>query len=103
MQKHASGIDLEKATANDITEYIETKMYLYELGGFTDSELWLLFKEDFEEFTDDNFRTARADIRTKLRSYLLRGGVWVATHSNKKGHHISDVLFDVVNREDDHE
>jgi hypothetical protein len=66
VQKHVSGIDLEKVTANDITEYIKTKMYLYKLRGFTDSELWLLFKEDFEEFTDDNFRNARADIRTKL-------------------------------------
>ena len=40
----------------NITGYIETKLYLYELWGNTDSALRLLYERDLEEFAADNLK-----------------------------------------------
>ena len=67
------------------------------LEGFSDFTLWSLFKEEFEEWTKDDFKLLRRDTRIKLRLYLVRRGVYVAPYSTK--YSISDTLFDTLNEE----
>ena len=54
--KYGYGIDLETATDDDLTVYIETKMHLYTRHNLTDYLLWTVFQEDFEDFTPELFK-----------------------------------------------
>ena len=48
--KYSYGIDLETTTDNDLTVYVETKMYLYVRYNLIDYLLWIVFQEDFKDF-----------------------------------------------------
>jgi len=41
IKKHGYGIDLAKATNEELNEYVDTKLYVYELGDFMEDNLWL--------------------------------------------------------------
>src|SRR6266568_1701707 len=84
-------VNTKNATQNDLKEYIATKIYLYNYKNFTDFSLWTIFKEEFENFTMTNFKRLYVSTRSKLRTHLLRRGVYVK--KNNKKHHISDILF----------
>jgi len=99
-QKHGYGINTENATKEELGEYIETKMYVYGYRNFTDYTLWALFQEDFEDFTADTFRKVQTDTRARLRTHLLRRGVYVAAYNKRNS--ISKVLADTIAEEEFH-
>jgi len=76
-------INVATALEEDLEEYIETKIYKYTYKNFIDYILQLLFQEEFEGFTIEDFRKIRSVTRAKLRTYLLQREVYVATHSNR--------------------
>jgi hypothetical protein len=59
---------------------------------FIDYILWTIFQEEFYRFTADNFKRIYIDTKTKLRTYLLKRGVYIAIHNNRRI--LSEVLFD---------
>jgi len=80
---------------------METKIYEYTYKNFTDYTLRLLFQEEFEGFTIEDFRKIRFVTRVKLRTHLLQRGVYVATHSNR--YPLYKVLHNVLTEEEPHE
>ena len=99
--KYGYGIDLETATDDDLTVYVETKMHLYARHNLTDYSLWTVFQEDFEDFTPKLFKRVQSSTRMGIRSYLVKWVVYVATHSRRVT--ISERLFEVIQREEQHQ
>ena len=93
--RHGYGINIATALKEDLEEYVETKIYKYTYKNFTDYILQLLFQEDFEGFTADNFKKIYTDIRSKLQRHLLKRGVYVGNSRVT----ISDQLFEVIQQE----
>jgi hypothetical protein len=93
-------IDTENATQDNLEEYVATKIYLHNYENVTDYELWIVFKEEFENFTTNTFKQLRVITRTRLRAHLLRRGVYVEKPSTKR--HVSDVLFSLLQEEEQH-
>ena len=54
--KYSYGINLKTAIDNNLTEYIETKIYLYTRFNFIDYLLWIVFQEDFKDFILEIFK-----------------------------------------------
>jgi hypothetical protein len=72
---------IPKATQDNLEEYVATKIYLHNYENVTDYNLWTVFKEEFKNFTTNNFKQLRVVTRTRLRAHLLRGGVYVKRHN----------------------
>ena len=92
--KYGYGIDLETATNNDLTVYIETKMHLYARHNLTDYLLWIVFQEDFKDFTPKLFKRVQSSTKIGIRSYLVKRGVYITTYSRRVT--ISERLFEVI-------
>jgi len=99
--RHGYRIDIATALEKDLEEYIEIKIYKYIYKNFMDYILRLLFQEEFEGFTIEDFRKICSVTKAKLRTYLLQRGVYVATHSNR--YPLYKVLYDVLTEEEPHE
>ena len=99
--KYGYGIDADKATKEELAEFVQTVIYLHETEDLTDNDLWLVFQEQFEGFTVESFRKIRTETRSKLRRHLLRRGVYVGKHNNRVT--ISELLFEVIQREELHQ
>lgn len=100
IDKWEEGIDLENATKEELGEYANTKLYNYEREGFTDYDLWFMFREEFEGWSKDNFKLLPKNTRVKLRLHLLKAGVYVAPYDTR--YPISDVLFNTLNEKERH-
>jgi hypothetical protein len=101
INKLGDGIDTATATKEDFGEYVETKVYVHKLEGFSDFTLWSLYKEEFEGWTRDNFKVLRRDTRAMLRLHLIERGVYVAPYSTR--YPMSDALFNTLGEEEQHE
>ena len=99
--KYGYGINLETATDDDLTEYVETKMHLYTRSNLTDFALWTVFQEDFENFTPETFKRVQSNTRMGIRQYLVKRGVYVVKQD--KRYSLGKVLTDVANEEEFHE
>jgi hypothetical protein len=78
-RKWGEWIDLraEKTTIPEITEFVRFKDLEYESIGLKDLDPWETYKEDFQDFSTQNFRNCKpGDIR-RLRTTLRANGVWV--------------------------
>ncbi len=100
IKKWGRGIKLEDATGDDIQDYLDTKIYQYEVDKTGDSNLWDLFQDDFKNFSPATF--SRVDRRKlqRLRHYLRCGGVYVAP--NHKNLTIAQTLIDVIEEDIQH-
>ena len=96
--KYGYGIDADKATKDELVEFVETTIYLTQ--DLTDNDLWYIFWEQFEGFTVESFKKIRTDLRSKLRRHLLKRGVYVGKRSNRVT--ISEQLFEVIQQEELH-
>lgn len=101
IRKWEEGINLNNATKEELGEYANTKLYNYEHEGFTDYNLWFMFREEFEGWGKDTFKLLSMNTRTKLRLQLIKQGVYIAPFS--KRYPLSDVLFNVLTEEEQHE
>ena len=79
---------------DELAEFIEIKIYMHEKEDFLDNTLWTVFREEFEEFTLEDFRNMRSDTRAKLRKHLLKRGVCVAKYNTRIT--LSNILFDII-------
>src|SRR5450432_2959538 len=93
------GIDMEKATKEDVREYIQAKMYFYVEDQVGDGDLWDLFQEDFKDFNAEIFRQHQRD-NQRIRQVLRCGGVFVASHT--KNITIAKRIVEVLLEEDQH-
>jgi hypothetical protein len=94
VRKYGGGIDLGKTTKDELAEFVETKIYMHEKEDFSDNTLWTVFREEFKEFTLEDFRKMRSDTRAKLRKHLLKRGVCIAKHNARIT--LSNILFDII-------
>jgi hypothetical protein len=101
ISKHGDGITAATASKDELGDYVATKVYVHTQENFTDYTLWTVFKEEFEGFTTEDFRRMRIDTRAKLRTHLLKRGVYVGKHNSR--YSISEALFDLLQEEEPHE
>jgi len=85
---------LGETIKDKLAEFIETKIYIYKKEDFLDNTLWTIFREEFKEFTLEDFRKIRSDTRAKLRKHLLKKEVCVAKHNTRIT--LSNVLFNII-------
>ena len=50
-------IDTTKSDIDDIDAFVKFKLWEYKEHNFQDNELWELFKEDFNSFTEQIFKS----------------------------------------------
>ena len=98
--KYGYGIDLDEATKDKLVEFIQTMIYIYKTQDLTDTDLWLIFQEQFKGFTVESFKKICTDLRSKLRRHVLKRGVYIGKHSNRVT--ISKRLFEVIQQEELH-
>src|SRR6266700_3835693 len=94
IRKYGYGIDADKATKEELIEFIQIEIYVYKTEDFTDMDVLVNFQEQFQGFTVESFKKIRTDIRFKLRRHLLKRGVYVGKYSKRIT--ISEQLFKVI-------
>jgi hypothetical protein len=92
------GIEVDAATTEDLTNYMQTKIYSYQYDKRNDDNLWECFKDDFKNFTIDTFKQVPLRITQDLRRCLRCGGVRVV--QNTKTATIAQSLYAVLEEED---
>lgn len=101
VKKWENGID-PTDTEDNIKEYVDTKLHVYESQGYVDYNLWAAFRRDFKCFNDiTTMGKIKWTDQMTLKTYLRCGGVWVAPggrHVNRAGS-----LVDVLMEETMHE
>jgi hypothetical protein len=99
-KKWRYGIDIATSTKDDLSEYLNTKLYLYALYDSSDNNLWDLFKHDFKGFTRVAFNRLDQTELLRLRAVLRCGGVYV--QQDYKNLTISQSLVNLVQEEEEH-
>jgi hypothetical protein len=92
--KYGNRITAAIASKDELGDYIAIKVYIYIQENFTDYILWTVFKEEFKGFTTEDFRRMRINIRVKLRTYLLKRGVYMGKHNSR--YLILEALFNLL-------
>lgn len=64
------------AAAKEMNVLIESKIAEYNKYKFKDDNLWDAFKDDFCEYTAEDFKLARLPLQRALRTHLRTFGVW---------------------------
>ena len=93
-------INAQTVTDDDVTDYIQFKIWEYNNDNSIDSALWDFFQEDFEEFVIDIFSQASTRTLKTLFLLLYKGGVYV--RKNDKRTKLAQVLADVLLEETQH-
>lgn len=101
IKKHGHGINTDKASGDELEDYVATKVHVHIVEDFNDFSLWACYKEEFEAFTIDTFKRLRTDTRIKLRKHLIQRGVFVAPSNSR--YTISNALSDIIKEEDPHQ
>jgi len=94
ISKHSNRITAATASKDELGDYVAIKVYVHIQENFTDYTLWTVFKEEFEGFTTKDFKRMRIDIRAKLRTHLLKRGVYVGKHNSR--YLILEALFNLL-------
>jgi hypothetical protein len=81
IRKYDDDFNVGTATKDELVEFIQTKMYLYEQDKVTDDNLWDGFRIDFKDFTPQIMGSILWRELQKLRAYLRCGGVFVRQNS----------------------
>ena len=90
--KYKYGIDTDKAIKDELGEFIQ--IYIYETQDLTDTDLWVIFQEQFIKFTVESFRKIYTDIKSQLQKHLLKKGVYIGRYNSKIT--ISKLLVKVI-------
>lgn len=101
VKKYGYGIDVSKATKDELVDFVQTSIYLQKSQDLIDTDLQAVFQEQFEGFTAEDFRMVHINIGLNLRKHLLKRGVYVGKYNNKAT--LSNVLYEVVQQEEQHE
>jgi hypothetical protein len=98
---HAYGINIGKATEDQVEEYVLTKMHVYKKNNFKDYTLWEVFAEDFGTFDLNDFKILRSATKAKLRLLLLGRGVFVGKRTKLLT--LYQALYNTAQDEEQHE
>ena len=66
ISKYGHRINVDKAIKDELVEFIQTEIYVYEIDDFTDRDLFFIFLEQFQGFTVESFKKIPIDLRSKL-------------------------------------
>ena len=90
--------DIDTGTSQrDVDKIINKALTAWEECGFKDMSLWETFQEDFEGFTEEDFKLASNHNIRKLRDYLRKFGVWVR---KQQRYTIARSLYDALLEEE---
>ena len=90
--------DIGSATPpRDVDKIINEALKAWEEYGFKDMDLWEKFQEDFEGFTEEDFRSASNNNQRRLRDYLRKFGVWIR---RQQRYPIARSLYDALLEEE---
>ena len=90
--------DPDKATADELTEYVDTMLYVFSQERYTDGNLWYVFWECFQNFTRTTFNRLRHSQLLRLRHFLRCASVYVK--QNYKSFTIAQSLVELLNEWD---
>ena len=98
-KKWSKGINIDPDDINiaDINDFIQFKILEYEVYDFKDSEMWEIYKEDFQNFTVEIFKDCNQFNIQKLRVFLQNNGVWVKQHRNAT---VPESLYNTLQEEE---
>jgi hypothetical protein len=85
-------------TREDLDRHLTQKIEEYETTKEDDEVLWAIFQEDFEDWYESHFKTAKKSLVIKLRQMLRQRGVFVQTVSRKA--HMQKALADTAHEEE---
>jgi len=86
------GFDITTPTPRSINGHLLHRIVTYIAGGYSDTNLWECFKEDFEGWTIDIWKLANGEIVRDMRNFLRRYGVMV----EKNGGPITQSLQEII-------
>jgi hypothetical protein len=101
IHKWQHGIDVAKATQEDLDIYTQAKTHEYKLYSKVDSDLWDLFQDDFKDFDKSVFTQVARRHLQELRTCLRVRGVFVPKNSKNKT--IPQTLYNTAQEEEQHE
>jgi hypothetical protein len=100
-RKWRHGINLNSVRADEITEFLDTKLFQYVLYEIVDDNLWELFRHDFKDFTcRGDFNRFELTEMLRLRKTLRCGGVFV--QQNGGTNTIANTLHTVMKEDEQH-
>ncbi|KAI1006918.1 hypothetical protein K3495_g1308 [Podosphaera aphanis] len=92
--KEAEGASTRSLTATQkMSKLIEEKIGEYNRYKFKDDNLWEAFRDDFYNFTAEDFKQATLPVQRALRTHLRTYGVWVKWDRKTT---IAKSLYDVI-------
>jgi hypothetical protein len=99
--KWRHGINLDAATAHEISEFLDTKLFQYVLYKIVDDNLWELFRHDFKDFTcRGDFNKLELPEMLRLRKILRYGGIRI--QQNTGALTIATTLLSVIKEDIQH-
>lgn len=88
--------ETHESQARDYTTIISKALEAWKKYDFKDLDLWDSYKEDFKDWTEDDFNLAGHHETRKVRTFLRKRGVWV----EKSRKTIAKSLFSTLQEED---
>ncbi len=73
----------KKSYSEHTNEYITLLIKKWKFLNLQDTNLWITFRDDFEEWTEQSFKTATNDVLRSLRNFLCKHGVWISRQKRK--------------------
>jgi hypothetical protein len=64
-------------------EYIILLIKKWKSLNLQDTNLWVTFRDDFEEWTEQNFKITTNDVLRSLRNFLRKQSVWISRQKRK--------------------
>jgi hypothetical protein len=101
IDKWGFGIDVTTSDADQLKEYINTKIRQYEIDKMSDNGLWRMFREDFKNFTPEIFAKLHHRVLSSLSLNLRCAGVWVPSNNQRLSYAMC--LTQVLQEETRHE
>ncbi len=94
--KTKTRVKRERWYQDEENDFIDEKMNEWRIQNFKNIDLWEQFKNDFVDWTNENFRTATIEKLREFRVYLRQHDVWVRRQRDTS---INKVLFAVIQKE----
>jgi hypothetical protein len=73
----------KKNYSEHTNEYITLLIKKWKSLNLQDTNLWATFRDDFERWTEQSFKTATNDVLRSLRNFLRKHDVWISRQKRK--------------------
>ncbi len=95
-QKKSFASFQKKNYSEHTNEYITLLIKKWKFLNLQDTNLWVTFRDDFEEWTEQSFKTTTNDVLRSLRNFLRKHDVWISRQKRKT---IARSLQEVLEKE----